>query len=206
MGGATPPNDNGFWSRGYRVVDDLLPASALTFVKAGMDASERGGRMTPSNNRKSARGALNEYAPLAGEALLQQCRPAIEALVDRDLEPAYAFWRIYARGAELRPHVDRNACEVSATLPIFSDPADGAWPIHVRDLDGADQGISLRAGQALVYQGCRIQHWREPFRGERQYQLLLHYVIRGGDMSQHALDGRGRLGFGANERSAPVEP
>jgi hypothetical protein len=44
-----------------------------------------------------------------------------------------------------------------------------------------------------VYQGCRIPHWREPFAGERQYQVFLHYVIEDGERADHAFDGRDGL-------------
>lgn len=106
--------------------------------------------------------------------------------------PAYAFWRIYETGAELRRHKDRNACEVSASLPVFAVP-DEPWPIHVRDLHGDETGVSLDPGDAIVYQGCRVPHWREPFTGERQYQVFLHYVIKGGDHADRAFDGRDGL-------------
>ncbi len=137
-------------------------------------------------------GALNEYAPFAGEMMLNQCRPGIEAIVDRALEPAYAFWRIYRRGAELTRHVDRNACEISVSLPIHSSPTDAPWPIFVQDLQGVKTGVALHEGSGIVYQGCKIPHWREPFAGELQYQVFLHYVISGGDKLAFAFDRRNR--------------
>ena len=112
-----------FWDRGYAVARDLVTADQQAFLRAAMDVSHRTGAMHHATV-VVPQGAMNQYSPIAGEALLLQCRPAFEAIIGRDLVPAYAFWRIYERGAELRRHKDRNACEVSASLPVFSVPAD----------------------------------------------------------------------------------
>ena len=181
-----------FWDRGYAVVRDLVSAKQRDFVHAAMDVAHRTGAMRHAD-KIVPQGAMNQYSPIAGEALLLQCRPAFEAVTARDLVPAYAFWRIYGHGAELLRHTDRNACEVSASLPVFSVPADAPWPIHVRDLHGTETGVALNPGDAIVYQGCRLPHWREPFAGERQYQVFLHYVIGDGDRSDYAFDGRDGL-------------
>ena len=65
-----------------------------------------------------------------------------------------------------------------------------AWPIHVRDLLGNVASLALRPGAAILYQGSRIPHWREPLPGRCQYQVFLHYVLKDGAQSDHAFDGR----------------
>lgn len=181
-----------FWDRGFTVARDLVSAEQCDFVRAAMDVAHRTGAMRHATT-VVPQGTMNQYSPIAGEALLLQCQPAFEAITGRDLIPAYAFWRIYERGAELRRHKDRNACEVSASLPIYSVPADDPWPIHVQDLQGTESGVALDPGDAILYQGCRIPHWREPLTGERQYQVFLHYVIAGGEHADRAFDGRDGL-------------
>jgi hypothetical protein len=157
-----------------------------------MDVSRRTGRMHFAT-RVAPQGAFNEYSPLTGEALLIECRPAIEAVTARKLVPAYAFWRIYEHGAELLRHIDRSSCEVSATLPIYSNPEGLAWPIHVSGIDGTEAGVGALPVSGVVYQGCRVPHWREPFAGEVQYQVFLHYVIADGENAAYAFDGRESL-------------
>lgn len=185
-----------FWQRGWDVADNLVTAQQLAFAKAAMDVAQRGGRM-----RNTAlvvpKGALSEYAPIAAEALLKSCQPRLEAIIGRALLPAYALWRIYGHGASLRRHRDRNACEISISLPIFSDPADSAWPIYVTDLQGQDEGVELHSGQGILYQGCKIAHWREPFAGSEQYQLFLHYVLADGPNAHLANDNREKLAIDA---------
>ncbi len=186
----------GFWERGYFLAETLLDAEQISFVRSAMDASRRTGAMHRSQGSTVPVAALNEYAPLGGEAMLLQCRPAIEAVVGRELVPAYAFWRIYERGAALLRHVDRNACEVSATITVAIDPESADWPIMVEGLDGTSAALALRPGDAAVYLGCQVPHWRDPLPGASQHQLFLHYVLKDGPNAGLAFDGRTKLRLG----------
>ena len=171
---------------------DLVGPAQLTFVRAAMDASRRNGGKRIAT-RVAPQLALNEYSPIAGETVLLQCRPAVEALVGQSLIPAYAYWRLYENGATLRRHVDRSSCEVSVTMPVFTVPEAEPWPIWVAGLDGVESAVSIRPGAGVVYQGCKVPHWRDAFGGERHYQLFLHYVLEDGDNAAYAFDGRAGL-------------
>jgi hypothetical protein len=35
--------------------------------------------------------------------------------------------------------------------------------------------INLKPGDMLVYSGCDLEHWREPFQGDECIQVFLHY-------------------------------
>ena len=196
---APRPSGTPFWDRGYVVAADLVDAAQVSFTRLAMEASLRTGRLSFAKNRVVPDGALNEYSAIGAEVLLLRCQPAIEAITGYALAPAYARWRIYEAGAALLRHVDRDACEISASLAILSDPADVLWPIHVCDLQGNDRAITLPPGAGIVYQGCRVPHWREPFHGQRQYQVFLHYVIKDGEQAKHAFDGRDALEIAASD-------
>lgn len=185
-----------FWERGYALAENLLSPDQIAFVRSAMDTSLRTGAMHRSQGGTVPEAALNQYAPLGGEAMLVQSRAEIEALVGRELVPAYAFWRIYERGAALLRHVDRNACEVSATITVASDPANADWPIMVEGLDGTSAALVLRPGDAAIYLGCQVPHWRDPLPGASQHQLFLHYVVKDGPNAARAFDGRGKLRLG----------
>ena len=194
--------DPAFWTRGYSVAEDLIGPDQIAFTRAAMDASRRRGTLEAGVNRVLPQAAFNEYSPIGGEILLLQCRPAIEAVVGRGLIPAYAFWRIYERGAALLRHKDRSSCEISATLTIHAAPAGELWPIHVTGLDGETAALALPPGSAAIYQGCEVPHWREALAGEMQYQVFLHYVLADGPNAAFAFDGRESLQF---QHRAPAE-
>jgi alkylated DNA repair dioxygenase AlkB len=105
----------------------------------------------------------------------------------------YAYTRLYKNGDELKRHIDRKSCELSATLNIGGDP----WPIHI-DLTGGRNKvgtkIDLKPGDLLVYKGCEHEHWREVFKGKKCLQIFLHYNPKRGKNSQK-YDGRPFLGI-----------
>ena len=47
----------------------------------------------------------------------------------------------------------------------------------------------------LVYSGCELEHWREKFEGNMQYQLFMHYVDSEGKYNDRIYDGRPNLGL-----------
>lgn len=184
------------------IAHNLLDVAQLTFVRSAMDASLRAGRMKSNQNSILPQGARNEYSAIGAEALLMQCQMQIENIVGCSLIPAYALWRIYGPAASLLRHVDRSSCEISVSMPICADPEDTPWPIYIQDLQGNEVAVMLKPGEGIVYQGCRIEHWREPFQGRYQKQVFLHYVIKDGDRADCAFDGRSSLGIVLNNRGS----
>lgn len=176
-----------FWDRGYATIANLMNARQLAFARAAIGLSERSGRMVHRTGIVP-QGALNEYSAPVALLMLRQCLPAVEASVGKELLPTYAFWRIYGHGAQLNRHFDREACEVSATITIDAEPHSAAWPIWFRDLSGNESSLALPAGSAALYQGMRVEHWREPYGGQRQCQIFLHYVVADGPYAAQAGD------------------
>lgn len=118
------------------------------------------------------------------DAVLVNTRARIEEASGCRLVPTYAYGRLYLYGNELKPHRDRPACEVSASVQLGSDGGDPAlWfePGH---------RVELRPGDGVVYLGMEASHWRERFEGASHAQIFLHYVQEDGPHAEHRLDGR----------------
>ena len=94
-----------------------------------------------------------------------------------DIHPSYAYYIVYEHGHRLTKHVDKNACEITLTIHtghLYGDSYKGStWPIFFDDTP-----IPLNVGDALMYEQKTHKpvHWRKPFEGIYQVQLLLHYV------------------------------
>ena len=131
-----------------------------------------------------------KYADWVMETLLQYMRPIMKEKTGMDLVPTYSYTRLYEKGNILKRHKDRPSCEVSTTLhlggdpwPIFLDPTGSNYVIYGKsDEDnviksGAPEGvqIDLKIGDMLIYSGCELEHWREPFQGTVCSQVFLHY-------------------------------
>jgi hypothetical protein len=107
------------------------------------------------------------------ESLMVNKLELMEKETQLKLKPTYSFWRMYSMFADLKKHTDREACEISVTVMIGSDGTK--WPIY---MDGAE--LDLEPGDAAIYLGCDIEHWREEFKGDWHAQAFLHYVDENG--------------------------
>ena len=139
-------------------------------------------------------GSLRRYGAPGFDALLASCAPAVSARTGRNLLPTYSFVRVYGRGQELMAHRDRPECEHSVTLHLASSEPE-PWPIWLRDAGSDPVSVDLRPGDALVYRGDRLLHWRDRLDGEWFMQVFLHYVDADGPFADRRLDGRGALGM-----------
>ena len=132
------------------------------------------------------------YGPV--DHLLVSLQPKIEKLTGLQLEPTYSFGRIYYPNAVMREHVDRPSCEISLTLSISVD--GNPWPIWVRNKQGTDVPLELFPGDAMIYKGQEVPHWRNPYtEGKEQVQFFLHWVIKDGNNNAWKYDKRVMLGL-----------
>ena len=150
------------------------------------------------------------YSDPVMETLLVKVISTMKEHTKLDLVPTYSYTRLYEKGDELKRHKDRPSCEISCTLNLGGDP----WPIYI-DGTGADSVIDeykkiikpnapigtkvlLEVGDMLVYSGCELEHWREPFDGNICGQVFLHYNhVNGPFAEKNKFDGRPMLGLPA---------
>lgn len=126
------------------------------------------------------------------DRLLEQLTPNIETVVQRKLFPTYAYGRIYKPGDDLRFHVDRPSCEVSATITLSF--RGNPWPIYMCKEENNCLPINMEIGDAVVYKGCDIIHGREKYtQGEEQVQVFLHWVYQDGERAEFKYDKRKEL-------------
>jgi len=152
-------------------------------------------------------GVYSIYADHVMETLLMKVLPVMGERTGLNLVPTYSYARVYERGAELKRHKDRPSCEISTTINLGGDP----WPIFI-DPTGSNNVIDeyknihkpnapkgvkvdLKPGDMLIYSGCELEHWREPFQGKLCGQVFLHYNHADGQFAKSNLyDKRPMLG------------
>ena len=128
------------------------------------------------------------YADKIMEALMISKKNIMEKETGIKLLPTYSFYRTYTKLATLTKHTDRPSCEISVTVQIDSDGTN--WPIF---MDGVP--LNLNNGDAAIYLGCEVPHWRQEFTGDYQHQAFLHYVDKEGKNVEYYLDKRDYLGM-----------
>lgn len=131
------------------------------------------------------------YADPLMESLMINKLKLMEEETGLKLLPTYAFWRMYTKLADLPVHKDRESCEISVTVMIGSDGTK--WPIYM-----AGTELNLNAGDAAIYLGCEIEHWREEFKGDWHAQTFLHYVDKNGPFKNFTMDKRSFIGQNGN--------
>ena len=150
----------------------------------------------------------SNYSDHVMETLLVKMLPVMAKETGLQLLPTYSYARLYKNGDILRRLKDRPSCDISTTLNLGGDP----WPIFI-DGTGADTVIDefkqihkpnapkgtkvlLEVGDMLVYSGCELEHWREPFEGNTCGQVFLHYNhVNGPFAEKNRFDKRPMLGL-----------
>lgn len=121
----------------------------------------------------------------AYKGLHQQVKLYLEDILDMYLLKTYTCDRFYYEGSDMYAHTDRDACEISVTLQI-GNSENKKWPIWLKLSEYEEVKITLNDGDAIVYKGRDILHWRDELTDcSYHHQLFLHYVDSQGDFVQH---------------------
>jgi hypothetical protein len=189
-----------FKTKKYQVIKGALSKELANFIfnymmlqRDAVDWMVKHQKVNPYNpfigNRVDQQipGAYSKYADWVMETLLMYMIPVMKAKTGLELIPTYSYTRLYEKGNILHRHKDRPSCEISTTLhlggdewPIFLDPTGASNVIDERKniiKPGAPKGVrvDLKVGDMLIYSGCELEHWREPFEGNICSQVFLHY-------------------------------
>ena len=213
-----------FKTKKYQVIRQALSKELSNFIfnymmlqRDAVDFMMKNNKVNPANPFIGTRldpqipGAYSKYADWAMETLLQYMRPIMKAKTGMDLVPTYSYTRLYEKGHILKRHKDRPSCEISTTLhlggdlwPIFLDPSGANYVTYGKEeyknsiKPGAPKGVrvDLKVGDMLIYSGCELEHWREPFQGTVCSQVFLHYNHANGPFAKtNFLDKRPILGI-----------
>jgi hypothetical protein len=126
------------------------------------------------------------YSDVAIDTLLLKVRHKVEEVIEERVLPTYSYVRIYPQGSVLKPHTDREECEVSVSMFLGGTK----WDLFI-----GGEKIDLNIGDMVIYAGTEVQHWREPFDKDSEcVQALLHYQ-RMTNPKANPFDGRGQIGL-----------
>ena len=208
-----------FQTKKYQVIKNVISYELANFIYNYFLLKRDAVRYMYENNMHSQDSILGTwsdqqipntyscYGDFVMETLIMKVLPVMKKETGLDLIPTYTYARAYKKGDELKRHKDRPSCEISTTVNLGGDP----WPIFI-DGTGTDNVIDeyknihkpnapagskvvLEVGDMLIYRGCELEHWREPFEGDSCGQVFLHYNdVNGPYGTQCLFDGRPKLG------------
>lgn len=135
-----------------------------------------------------------KYADPAMESMLMYLLPIMEKNTGLKLYPTYSFYRVYRNGDVLKPHIDRESCEISTTVSFYYsyDDSQYTWPII---MDG--KSIIMSPGDIVIYRGIELEHSRDAFAppgNDWHVQAFFHYVDAHGPHAEWKWDKRNAIG------------
>lgn len=167
----------------YQVLPQFVAPPQVMLCRASILHEEAAGAIKPD---VTVPGSPAGYNNSILKRLHEHLRPQLEQVTGKRLFKTYVYFRVYKHGAVLRKHKDRPACEYSITVNL-GGASDVDWPIYVHS-NGRDIPVSLNPGDAMLYKGCDVPHWREEYIGAQQVQAFLHYVDQHGPHAAHKDD------------------
>lgn len=184
---------------GYVVLRNFIPLHMAEYFRHYLETLRIAGRMTDGDPQVTKSHCV--YGDPALDTFMMMSAPMVSASTGLSLLPTYTYSRIYLHGAELAPHLDREECEHSMTIS-FGGEYDKLWPIWLMDPErhGSPQLVPLYPGDAVIYQGTKLTHWRDEFLGEVQYQAFLHFVDAEGKHADKLFDRRPYIGMNADTK------
>jgi hypothetical protein len=147
------------------------------------------------------------YGDPAFDTLLLKLHPVVEKKIKNKLVLNNSYMRIYEKGVTLHRHKDKDRCKVSLTINLGGN----RWPIYLEPdtkkgkvknniyYPSKSKGIKveLSPGDALIYDGVEMEHWREKLEGDFCVQVFLHYSLKNKETIKTIYDGRKALGLWA---------
>ncbi|MDB4967578.1 MAG: hypothetical protein JWN44_3267 [Myxococcales bacterium] len=167
-----------FARRGFVIVRDILPPALVAAARRYLGELTRNGYL--HYEPKDLHYTLFDEA--LGVELHRLLTPLVQRLADEPIKPSYSYVTHYVAGAALLPHTDNERCQISLAIALDHQPArsrQDAWPLCLVDpASGQEVRALLGAGDALLFRGQRMTHYREGRLGpgETMISLLLHYV------------------------------
>ena len=161
-----------FKDNGYLIIPKILSGELLDFIGIHAYNRARIEGINPTDNQVPNTPSF--YGDWTMENLSDFLLPKIESATGKRLLLTYTYFRVYKAGDILKKHRDRPSCEISISLCLRKKGK--IWPIYINNT-----AVMLEEGDAVLYRGCEVDHWREPYtEGTKLAQAFLHYVDANG--------------------------
>jgi hypothetical protein len=180
-----------FERQGHVMISNMLPKPDVARAVARMAALAEESKLFEDRTLGTSIPAA--YGDPVLDEMMNALIPRMEYCTGLALYPTYSFCRLYKRGDQLKPHRDRRACEISVSINLGQMP-DTPWALGLEGRDKIKVSALLKPGDALIYRGIELTHWRDPYDGDQAVQIFMHYVDRHGPNAGERFDLRPALG------------
>jgi hypothetical protein len=180
--------------RGCVLVKNLFDKTTIGVISKYLENKIIRGEWKPAKEENYKYSRFGYYADPLIEVLLRDSKEVFEEITRLELLPTYSYVRVYQPGEQLNAHLDREACEITVTVNVAC--VGDASPIYTKYQDQEPEEHVLNPGDAIVYRGCDVLHWRSPLKeGQLNVQFMLHYVDKNGPNANCEKDNRVSYGL-----------
>ena len=180
-----------FQSKGFEIVKGFIPSFFSIYLKNYFTLRVQNERLGGDSQAPNSHAV---YGDPAFDMVMAMSTQDIGEIIGKNLIPQYTYARVYKNGSVLEKHSDRPECQYSVTLCLGGEYKK-PWPILINDYSGKTHEVPLDVGDMMIYHGTELEHWRDKFEGDTQYQLFMHYVDGEGEFNDIIYDGRANLGL-----------
>ena len=184
-----------FKTDGYEYIRNFIDEPTRELMSIYYENTIRSGDWKPALlEDQRAYSSYEKHGDSLTEAVLLKKLPLVSKISGKELYPTYSYVRIYQEGDVMERHVDRPSCEISLTVNIFTKENRSIF--YVEDLNSNVKEFDIEPGDALMYLGEEIYHWRKPIEKDQfLVQFMLHYVDKNGKNKDFKYHKRSNLGY-----------
>jgi hypothetical protein len=185
---------------GFLILRNFVPSFFAMYLREYFDTLKKNNKLEGGDSQVSLSQCV--YGDPAFDTFMLLSTPMVSGAIGIELLPTYTYARIYYNDASLLPHTDREECEHSVSL-FLGGEFEKTWPMWMmnKEIHKQPQMIALDPGDAVVYQGTKVHHWRDHFEGTSHHQLFMHYVEKNGKFKDKLYDTRPYIGLPSDTKS-----
>lgn len=195
-----------FKENSYQILNNLVSTELCQVAAREFEMARDLANAAANNNQpypyqdEMVEKSFSWYSPLIFEALSDTIvKNKVEEILGEPVFPTYTYARIYYNNAEMKYHTDRSSSEFSVSLCVKVDPKH-PWHLGVENLKGEQFYAKQAPGDAIMYKGNELPHWRETYNGTEQINAFFFYVRANGPKSILKYDTRPMLGMPPQSR------
>ncbi len=158
----------------HAVLRKIIHPLQLSALRRYFRALDARGRLRASSNKHYAHRRRSVYDEETARFVQQQINALVNRITPAPVRPSHCQVSVYQPGAFLRRHRDQPQYVWNLSLVVDAEPETDereAWPICI-EVEGRARAVRLEIGDAVLYRGSELTHWRDVLPDAHSVTLL----------------------------------
>ncbi|HKP71965.1 MAG TPA: hypothetical protein VJT82_03440 [Pyrinomonadaceae bacterium] len=158
----------------HAVLRKIVAPLQLAALRRYFRALDARGHLRASSNQHYAHNRRSIYDEETSRFVQQQISALAGRITPEPIRPSHTQVSVYQPGAFLRRHKDQPQYVWNLSLVIDAEPEvdlNDAWPICL-EVGGRTTEVRLGIGDAVLYRGSELTHWRDVLPADESVTLL----------------------------------